>query len=151
MRTVGFAIWQLQELENTTARYVVVRLREVRGVGKERGEAISAEIEQLPLGPLLSQLLQAQVIQEELSDHLKKLLSERNWLVHRARRENRGVLSNEDHFLRLMARLQDIADDALALHKTLATEMEEYVVRSGVSRELIDRESERLFRSWGFE
>jgi len=147
MQAFGFTIWQLQELENTAAGYVVVRLREVRGVGKERGEAISSDVERLPLGSLLNQLVQAQVIQGELAAQLKNLLAQRNWLVRRTRRDNRGVISNEDPFSKIIAELQGIADDALTLHKTLAAEMEDYVVRSGVSRELIDRESER----WGFD
>lgn len=149
MQQVGFALWQLQELENTAAGYIVVRLRNARGAGVERGAAISTEVERLPLGRLVSDLAQAGVVAPDLASRLKTLLDDRNWLVHRSRREHRGVLSSDAMFAGLLTRLEGIADRALALNKELASEMEEYVVGSGVSRDFIDREAERLARSWG--
>src|SRR5260221_10048794 len=131
MQRVGFALWQLQELQYTAARYVVVRLRDARGVGAHRGAAISAEVEKLPLGKLLIELASAGVMTPDLASRLKATLGERNWLVHRSRREYRGVLSDPELYERLTLRLDRIADDALALHKELAEVTEEHVVSSG--------------------
>jgi len=149
MQRVGFALWQLQELENTAAGYIVVRLRDARGVGVNQGAVISAEVEKLPLGKLVGELAKAGVIDPALASRLKAALDERNWLVHRSRREHRGVLSDPAAYTGLSMRLDALADDALTLNKELARTMEEYVVNSGVSRDFIDGEAERLARAWG--
>lgn len=151
MQAVGFAIWQLQELENTAASHIVVCLREARGVGKERGSEISAAVERLPLGKLITELSRSGALNDGVASALKTLLQERNWLVHRARRETRGVLSDEAGFTVLIARLDDISERTLLLIRRLGKDLEEYVVRSGVSRDVLDREADRLARSWGFE
>ena len=89
MQAVGFAVWQLQELETTVAGYITVRLRETRGVGIERGGEIAAKVESRPLGPLIKELVAAGVTSDKVGAELAILLEERNWLVHRARRETR--------------------------------------------------------------
>lgn len=150
MNAVGFAVWQCQELENTAASYVVVRLRDSHGVGTAQGEVISREVEKLTFGQLLRELTRAGVVPGELGLRLESLLKERNWLVHRARRETRGALSSQREFARLLDRIRTISDQALALLRELAPVVEDYVVSSGVDRGFIDRESDRLARSWGF-
>jgi hypothetical protein len=149
MQRVGFALWQVQELENTAAGYIVVRLRETRGVGIDQGMKISTNVEGQMLGRLIGELAKAGVIASDLASRLTAFLKERNWLVHHSRRENRGVLSDDAMFAGLLTRLDTVAEDALALTKELGREMEEYVVSSGVSRDSIDREAERLSQSWG--
>jgi hypothetical protein len=151
MRAVGFATWQLQELENAVAAYVVIRLRETRGRGTACGIEISSTVEGRTLGNLLAEMKRKRVIPDDLATDLAMLLDDRNWLIHRARRETRGVLSDEIIFSRTMTRMDGIADKALALTKRLAYEVEELVSQAGVSAELLDLEAERLARSWGFE
>lgn len=149
MQAVGFALWQLQELETTAAAFVTVRLRDTRGVGFEQGSQVAAKLESLPLGPLIRELVTGGATTDEIGAELSALLEERNWLVHRARRETRGVLGSSQLFEGTMARLELIAERALALTKQLGAAVEAYVIESGVSREFIDRESARLTRSWG--
>jgi hypothetical protein len=148
LRQIGYALWQLQELEATVAGYVVVRLRDTRGIGAERGAQISASVEKRPLGQLLRELIPSGVISLALAERLETLLEDRNWLVHRSRRGYRGVLADKHALSSLMSRLEDIADRSLALTKEIGREFEEYVVSSGVSREIIDSEAEKLVRSW---
>ena len=77
-------------------------------------------------------------------------MDDRNWLVHRAKRENRGALNDIALFNKLLARIDGIASDAGEINTFLATDMEDYVVRSGVDRSVIDVEATRLARSWGY-
>lgn len=149
MRAVGFALWQLQELENTAASFIVVRLRDAHGVGIERGSEIAAEVESRPLGPLVKELVAAGATNEKIGAELAALLEERNWLVHRARRETRGVLGSDEIYVGTMNRLEVMADRSLALTKELGATVEAYVIDAGVSPEFIEQESERLASSWG--
>lgn len=148
MQRVGYALWQLQVLEDVVAAHVVVRLRAARGVGAERGKEISAEVLRKPLGALIAELAKAGVVAHDLAARLKPLLDDRNWLVHRSRRESHGALSDNETYATLSTRLRQIADRALALSKDLGAELEEYVVESGVSRDFINQEAGRLARSW---
>jgi hypothetical protein len=56
MQRVGFAVWQLQELETTVATYVVVRIRAHRGMGVAPGELLMKKAEGRTLGSLLTEL-----------------------------------------------------------------------------------------------
>jgi hypothetical protein len=46
---------------------VAVRLRDVRGVGRERGEAISGEVHRRTFGRIVNELIQSGVVSSELS------------------------------------------------------------------------------------
>jgi hypothetical protein len=149
MQSVGFSLWQLQELETTVATYLVVRVHAHRGIGKVQGDSLLKQAEGRTLGALLKDLAKSGVIDDQLSIDLKEMLEQRNWLVHRACRENRGILSNAKHLTEMLDRLESLADRSLAIHKTLAADLERYVLHAGVDRAVIDREADRLTREWG--
>ena len=149
MQSVGFALWQLQELETTAATYLVVRVHASRGIGTVQGDSLLKHAEGRTFGALLKELAKSGVIEDRLSIELHEILEQRNWLVHRARRENRGVVSNAEHLGDLIQHLQSLADRSLVLQKSLATDLERYVLDIGVDRAVIDSEADRLARSWG--
>lgn len=149
MQSVGFAVWQLQELETTVATYMALRLHVHPGIGRSQGEAILKAAEGRTLGSLLRELAKSGIIEDQLASDLEELLGDRNWLVHRARRENRGVIANPQHLNQLLNRLQRIAGRAFEFHKSLATDLELHLLNAGVDRAVIDREAERLAQSWG--
>jgi hypothetical protein len=149
MQRVGFAIWQLQELETTVAAYLVIRVHAQPGIGVERGSALFTAAEGRTLGSLLTELAKSGGIEKELALKLRGVLEERNWLVHRGRRENRGMLANAKQYDSLVERLDALSDQSLELLKSLAADVERYVVDTGVSCDVIDAEADRLARSWG--
>lgn len=148
MQSIGYAVWQLQGLEDTLATYIVVRLRESQGVGLDKGADLTAELTRLELGKLIAQLRDADILPAVLLQRLGTLRNERNWLVHRAWRENHGVVASPERLTRLVQRLATLAEDALALNKHMAAEVETFVRSAGVTREYIDREADRLRHSW---
>ncbi len=148
MQSVGF-LWQLQELETTVATYLVVRVQAHRSMGKMNGDSLQKRAAGRTLGALLKDLAKAGVIEDSLSIELNEILEQRNWLVHRARRENRGVISNPGHLNELLNRLDSLANRSLATMKLLATNLEQYVVSTGVDPNFIEREANRLIQEWG--
>lgn len=147
---VGYAVWQAAECEDTLAHYIVIRLRSAQGIGEEAGLALLEKAQSRTFGNLLHELRTAGILSSDHEERLSKLVDERNWLVHRAKRENRGVLNDIERVDPLIARIDHIADEALALHKSLAAEIEEFVVDSGVDRSVIDVEAARLAETWGY-
>ncbi|MFZ3212900.1 MAG: hypothetical protein WA188_15465 [Terriglobales bacterium] len=149
MQSVGFAVWQLQELETTVAAYLVIRVQAHRGIGRTQGGALLKQAEGRTLGSLLKELASSGVLEDRLVTDLQQVLEFRNWLVHRARRENRGILVSEERLNDLMQQLESVADRSLGLLKMLGAETERYVLENGVDRAIIDCEADRLARSWG--
>ncbi|HEY2852761.1 MAG TPA: hypothetical protein VGJ18_07955 [Gemmatimonadaceae bacterium] len=151
LQRVGYALWQLAEVEYAAATHVVVRLRAVKGAGLAMAEPIEAAVHRKTFGQIVSELRDSGMLEERLALRLQALLNDRNWLVHRAKRESRGVIHDAAQYESLVSRLDRIADDALALQKDLAGELEGYVLKLGVSREYIDKEAQRLAREWGYD
>lgn len=149
MQRIGFALWQLQELETAVATYVVVRLKAHRGMGAEQAARLEAAAERRTFGALRRDLADSGVLGATILTALDALLAERNWLVHRSRRGSRAVLAQPAVYQELSGRLDRIADDALSCLKTVAAEVESYVTSVGVDRDLIDREANRLIEQWG--
>ena len=148
MQHLGFALWQLQLLEDSLATYVVIRVLDSRGVGAEQGALLSKDVQNKTMGALITSLRKAGVLSPAVSSRLEELLKDRNWLIHHARRENHGILASESRLATLIGKLEGIANSALATSKALAAEIEDYVTRSGVSPEFIEHEAARLRRSW---
>lgn len=111
--------------------------------------AVDDEVSGKTMGALLSELSRAQVLSEDLNGRLRRIVSERNWLVHQLGREERRLIDRPEDSRRVIARLQWIAGESLSLNKALARKVEEYVVSAGVSRESIDQEAARLLARWG--
>jgi hypothetical protein len=147
---VGYAFWQLSECEDAVAHLLVLRLKAERGMGEEQGMRLLAEAQRRTFGSLLHELKKASVLEATIEERLFALLTERNWLVHHAKRESRGILFRDDDFDRLVARVDAIAEEATELEKAVAASLEAFVVSTGVDRATIDREATRLARSWGY-
>jgi uncharacterized protein YutE (UPF0331/DUF86 family) len=146
---IGFALWQLQELEWAAANYVVIRLHAKRGIGEEAGVKLLDAAGKRTFGSLLKELSESGVLDRKLAERLKAALDDRNWLVHRSRRDNRGVLTSDERCGALIAKLGNISDEALALLKQVGQLIEQHTLQSGVSKDFVDRESERLLVQWG--
>lgn len=149
MQSVGFAVWQLQELETTVAGYLVIRLHACPGIGQKRGEALIQRAQSRTLGSLLKELNKSGVVEDEIAAKLEGILEQRNWLIHRARRENRGVLTNELRLGELLQTFGNLAEQSIELQKALTVETESYVLSTGADKAMIDAEASRLANSWG--
>lgn len=148
---IGYAVWQAAECEDTLAHYIVVRLRASIGIGEREGLDLLEKARTRTFGHMLRELKDANVLSSEIESRLATLVDERNWLVHRAKRENRGVVHDLARFDQLVARIDRIASEALELHKQLSAELEQFVVRAGVDRQQIDVEAAKLAAAWGYE
>jgi hypothetical protein len=59
-----------------------------------------------------------------------------------------GAIHSDDAALKLLRRLDAIADDATTLLKKIGTLIEGSVIDQGVSKDHIDRESRRILAQW---
>lgn len=150
LERVGYAVWQAAECEDTLAHLVVVHLRDAKGVGEPVGLQILGKEQRRTFGSLLTDLRKHGVLEESVEKRLMVLVEERNWLVHRAKRENRGVLHDLPRVDLLVDRISRIAIEATELNSLLGAKLEAFVVSSGLPQAAVDREAAALLAEWGY-
>ena len=89
-QTVGFALWQLQELEGASAQYFVLLAQAEKGMGLVAGAALIEKAQSKTFGATIHQIAKAGLLSPELETRFTNLLAERNWLVHSSRATSRS-------------------------------------------------------------
>lgn len=145
---VGFALWQIQELENTLAHYLVIVHKVEPGVAKDVAEGILEKTRKKTLGQLVNDLRSKEKVPTELLERLEGFVEHRNWLAHRSRGESRKHLYQEELHHIFFDRVEWVADEALSLGKAFCEEITRHVVKHGVSKEYIERTAAGIMREW---
>lgn len=147
-QNVGFALWQLQELEGVAAQYFVLLVHAKKGMSLDVGNSLVENAQTKTFGATLHQLAKAGHISPEMKGRFEKILAERNWLVHHSRAESRNAINNANVMSTLVARLEAMSDEALALLKHIGDETNSFVQKHGVSASHIVQVSKQLLEQW---
>jgi hypothetical protein len=145
---VGYALWQLQQLEGATAQYYVLVVEAKRGMGIEAGEALTDKALAKTFGATITQLTKAKRLAEPAERRFKALLAERNWLVHSSQSSSRRAVYEDAACATLIARLDRIADEAHALIRVIGTEAELFAKKHGVSDSEVDSLAAETLKRW---
>jgi hypothetical protein len=145
---VGLTLWQLQELEGVAATYFVLLAAAKRGMGTEAGELLVAKAKGRTFGATITQLQAAGLLSGELEERFRRVLSDRNWLVHSSRSDSRSAVYDDSAFGALLLRLDRIAEEALALLRELGFRAEKHVMAHGVTRQRIGEGAATLLKAW---
>jgi len=145
---VGFALWQLQELEGSCATYYVLVEQATLGMGEEAGNALEKKAKRKTLGATIHKIAKAGLLGVDTETRFKKLLSERNWLVHSSRAGSRNAIHHESQMHTLVERLESISDESLSLLKHIERLTGEYVKQHGVSEEYVNQKSNEILNQW---
>lgn len=145
---VGFALWQLQELEGVAATYFVLLTQAEKGMGVKAGHQLEANAKKKTFGTTIRSMAEAGLLQPELEKRFREVLAERNWLVHRSKADSRGAIHSEESMQRLLARLDAIASDALSLLRCLGELTLSYAKEHRVSEAYITDQAKALLEEW---
>jgi hypothetical protein len=145
---VGFTLWQLQELEGVAATYFVLLTAAKRGMGQEAGNILVAKAKGRTFGATITQLESAGLLSGELGQRFRRMLDDRNWLVHRSRADSRAAVYDNSAFGALLLRLDRIAEEALALLRELGPRAEKHVTAHGVTKQQIYEGAATLLDAW---
>ncbi|MFM0134118.1 hypothetical protein [Paraburkholderia sediminicola] len=148
MAQVGFALWQLQELEGSAAQYFVLLTQATQGMGRTPGEALVEQAQSKTFGATIRQLAKAGLLDDELSSRFNALLDERNWLVHRSKADSRDAVHNKDSARQFVHRLEAIGDETDALLKKIVGMAQRFVTERGVPTQEIARATRQLLQQW---
>jgi hypothetical protein len=145
---VGFALWQIQELEGVSAQYFVLVAQAKKGMGLAAGSALDERARKKTFGTTLHKIAKAGLLSAALEVRFGNILSERNWLVHQSRADSRSAIHSDLAMQRLVARLDAIADESLLLLKEIRALSETYVKKHGVTEEYINEKAMELLKQW---
>jgi len=145
---IGFALWQIQELESSTAHYLVLITQAKMGMGYQAGSELLDKSLGRTFGSTIHQATKAGILCKELEHRFLDLLKERNWLVHNSRRQSRNAMSSDEVAGRLIQRLKTIAEESKAILLEVGELAEKYVRGFGISQEQIEEATNNLLDQW---
>ena len=145
---VGFALWQLQELEGVSAQYYVLVVHAKPGMGLEVGNALVDDAQSKTFGRTITKLVQAKQLPQEVEARFQALLADRNWLVHSSRSSSRNAVHNDQACTELISRLDNVAEEARFLLKEVGKCAEAFVKKHGVSEAKIDQLAAETLIAW---
>lgn len=145
---VGFALWQIQELEGVAAQFFVLVAQAKRGMGAEASNALLAKAQRNTFGATVHRIAEAGLIDADLEKRLRALLSERNWLVHKSRADSRNAVRGDAAARKLVERIDAMAEESNAILKRIGELAEQHVLKHGVAPERIDEVAARLLNEW---
>lgn len=147
-RKIGFTLWQIQELESVAAQYFVLVVEAQKGMGLSAGNLLIEKAHKKTFGATIARLTKAGLVTPDLERRLDNVLAERNWLVHKSRADSRNVAHHDASAMKLLVRLDRIAEESLALLKKITELTERYVKKHGVTEEYIRKTATRLLEEW---
>lgn len=147
---IGFAIWQIQELEGCAAQYLVLMTQATRGMGEEAGNELVRKAQEKTLGSTIHQARKAGILDETLERRFTALLEERNWLVHKSRGRSRGAIHNIQYADTVIRRIDVMAEEAGALLTEVERLVERRVKSSGIAQneQQVQERARRLLEEW---
>ncbi|MDH4205340.1 MAG: hypothetical protein OEV45_07420, partial [Desulfobacteraceae bacterium] len=109
---IGFALWQMQELEGVSAQYFVLAAQAEKRMGEVVGNALVEEARKKTFGRTIHRISKQGLLSTKLKDRFFNLLSERNWLVHRSRADSRDAIHSDEAMQKLVARIDAMANES---------------------------------------
>jgi hypothetical protein len=145
---VGFALWQLQELEGVAAQCFVLLAQATPGMGEAAAAPLLDAARSRTFGQTCRALANAELLTAELHSGLQGLLRERNWLVHESRITSRAAVHNDAAMQGLLRRVDAIPNAVDHLMPQLVALARVHVSRHGVSQEFVDCHTKLLLDRW---
>lgn len=145
---IGQTLGLLQVLEDAAAQYLVLKVHASKGMGSQEGSELLAKARAEMFGKTISRMVTAGLFEADLKNQFAFIRNERNWLVHRSFDDKVKAMEDYGSLLKLMARLDSMAEAARALSTYLADEAEQFVLRAGITPAEIAKAMEDLRDSW---
>ena len=147
---VGSSIWQCQALEGSLVDCILIGNKLQRDSPPEIVEAMYLKFQKMTLGSLTKEVSALTDIPEGMKERLRKLTIERNWLAHRSWADILPHANSQstEILYKFLDRINNAADEALALHKEFEKIVEQRVINSGVTKEFIDKTTEEIYSRW---
>jgi hypothetical protein len=145
---IGFAVWQLQDLETVCAKYLMLRTCIKEGVTENDYDALVEKALGKPFGATLRAAAEANVFSGQLQSRFKEILSERNWLIHKSRLDNRAALCSDSATHELIQRIDQISAGVRELMVEIDKLIDSDAIESGVDLVELGKRTDEMLSTW---
>lgn len=146
---LGFAMWQVQEVEVALRDLLLLKKYFKKGVAKSAWDQTTKKVSKLSFGQLLTEVRAADIVEDSLADALQELVGRRNWLVHHSRADTRGVMTNALLYESLTRHCVEVVTRALELQRAVSEESLAFIEASNPDREAIAKALAGTMEAWG--
>ena len=147
--SVGFSLLQIQSFEYNIEIYLALVHKLEPKMAREEAENIFDKCGKMTLGQLFREIESEEELPEELHNRIHNFIKERNWLVHKCRKENQANLYNSEKFPFTLKRIEKVAEESLLLSKYFDKKAEEYLLNNGImTKEELDHNTQVILDSW---
>jgi hypothetical protein len=150
-RLVGYAVLQIQVLEETLQVHLVLVHKADAKAARRDVETMFAKTSKHNLGWLFRDIQDTGKSPSDLLSRLEHFVDERNWLIHRSRRENPRNIRSDAKRSQLIARITAVVNEALSLMTTFQELTEAHLIARGVDRAKMQARTAEIYREWNTE
>jgi hypothetical protein len=146
----GAAVWMIQYLEDVLVTLVAMKRHERDPTGpREAYDRLERE-RKGTLGSIYGRAKDEAIIPKEMEARFETFLEERNWLIHRSKKESSADLYNDDLRVRMIHRIIAVGEEAQDLRNMIYERMEAFVCVRGVDvASVYEVADETIRRLWG--
>jgi hypothetical protein len=150
-RRIGAAIWHVQYLEDLLVSFLATKILSPKRssghtIRAEEMEELLALKRRLTLGQLIQGCIGQGIITPSLQPRFEKFKTDRHWLVHRSVFESGDDLFNESKREAVLRRIYSVQEEAIALKKVIALDMQASLAALGVDIERATEQGEAAYR-----
>lgn len=145
---IGFAVWQLQDLEAVCAKYLMLRTRLKNGIAEDEYDDLVTKALSKTFGATLRAATNAEVFPVPLQDRFTAILSERNWLIHRSRFDNRAAYYSDSAALKLIQRVDQISVCVRELMVEIDKLIDRDAVEGGIDLTDLGHQTDEILSKW---
>jgi hypothetical protein len=148
---IGVALWHSQVFEDALCYYITLVLKMPPSRAEAEAREVLEKLQSKTLGALIAELRKAKpsIMVSEFEQRLEQFLKERNWLVHDSWRQHHGDLFDSSRVGPILARLDAMANEALALQLIFQQIGREWTLQQGVTPETLERHTRRILTERG--
>jgi hypothetical protein len=141
---MGLALWEAQGVEQIVAKYYAVVFKLPGTPSLEEIEIAFEDNFAHTAGKLIGLLKKASDIKDIGAEKLEHFVSERNWLVHKLRRQEFQLLKDKSEYEAVVMRVRSLSALSVELIKLFHNKLIEHFVQLGTPRDVIEREHARV-------
>jgi hypothetical protein len=145
---IGYALLQVQSLEAALFTFLVLAHDHSPEQAVAKAAALLDARGPDRLRQVVEDLRNRGLADEELDARFRRVVDERNWLVHRSGYEGQAPLAAAEKTRLLLRRLERISDEARALRTEIDALIEQHLAQGGLSPNEIDRRTGETKDLW---
>lgn len=141
---LGESLCAVQILEDALSHSIV--LKKTEPDQKKEADDLLKKQRKYTLGMAINIIKKESLFSKPLEMELSKLLTERNWLIHKSITENKDDLKSDSYFEKLYERIKAITLKAHKLQVSIEQDLIEFSEKKGIDMSKVKNEMKKYYQ-----